>query len=81
MDPRMEYALLDALGAISKIFGKEEEFEAFISYTRYAKTEGSNPSLEDIAMHTPGWIQLLAPPLRNLYNAGYESGRADYKPV
>jgi hypothetical protein len=77
MDSRKEQALLDALGAISKILGREEEFDALISYTRYARTEDSTPSLEDIAAHTPAWVHLLSPPLRKLYDAGYDNGYGD----
>lgn len=77
MDRRKEEALLDSLRAISRILGKERDYQAFIEWTTFAEEGSTKPSLEEIAAHTPAWIQLLSPPLRKLYDAGYDNGHAD----
>lgn len=69
MDRRKEEALLDSLRAISRILGKEQDYQAFIEWATFAEESGARPSLEEIAAHTPTWIQLLSPPLRKLYDA------------
>lgn len=77
MDRRKEETLLDSLRAISRILGKEQDYQAFIEWVTFAEESGARPSLEEIAAHTPTWIQLLSPPLRKLYDVGYDNGHAD----
>jgi hypothetical protein len=71
-----EDAILDTLGSISKVLGREAEYRQFVEYVSWAGQDRM-PSSIDIASHTPTWVQLFMPLLGNLYDAGYEKGQLD----
>jgi hypothetical protein len=77
MDQRKEDVLLDSLRVVSKILGKEQDYNAFIEWVAYAEKNITKPSLEEIAQHTPVWIQLLSTPLGRLYDTAYDTGYTD----
>ena len=71
-----EDAILRALGSVSKVLGKDSEYQNFVSYVNAAGKD-KMPSVEDIATHTPSWVQLVMPILGKLYDTGYRDGEKD----
>ena len=71
---KREDAILAAVRLISKVLGKESEFEDFVSYMNFAGKD-QVPSSQDIASHTPTWVQLTLPALAKLYDTGFYYGQ------
>jgi len=71
---KREDAILAAVRLISKVLGKETEFEDFVSYMNFAGKD-QVPSSQDIVSHTPTWVQLTLPALAKLYDTGFYYGQ------
>ena len=69
-DASRSAAMLSALASISKVLGKESDFEQFLQDTNWSDSDKlSNKA--DVARHTSSWIQLMMPVLGKLYDRGY----------
>lgn len=66
-------AMLLAMGSISKVLGKEGEYQDFLSYLDYG-TKERMPSKIEIANHTPMWVQLVMPFLGKIYDTAFFDG-------
>lgn len=77
MNDRQAHALLQALKSTADFLGKESEYLRFEEFVRWSEKAEPKPSVEQVSDNTPMWIQLLLPPLRQLYAAGYDSGYQD----
>lgn len=77
IESRREQAILETLGLISQILGKEQEFNSFLEYITYVETPDAVQSLDDIAAQTPEWIQLVTRPIGRLYDIAYVNGVTD----
>ena len=66
--------ILAALRLISRVLGKESEIDDFISYMNFADND-QPVSAQDIASHTPTWVQLTMPVLAKLYDTGFYYGQ------
>lgn len=77
IESRREQAILETVGLISEILGKEHEFNSFLDYLSYAETRETTHSLDEIAAQTPEWIQLITRPIGRLYDIAYVNGVAD----
>jgi hypothetical protein len=77
IESRREQAILEALGLIPQILGKEQEFNSFLEYIMYVETPAAVQSLDGIAAQTPEWIQLITRPIGRLYDIAYVNGVTD----
>ena len=68
--------IFSALGALSRVLGKVNEYEDFMSYINWA-SKSQVPSQQEIIRHTPEWVQLVLPILGKLYDKGYRNGVRD----
>ena len=80
--PKHREALEDAGRAIAKVFGKQDEFEAFINARNRMVNAGFNdPNLktlkEEYYKSQADWIEGLARLLARLYQLGLERGRSE----
>jgi hypothetical protein len=67
-------AVLASLNSLSRVLGKEGEYQQFISYVDRVGKE-QMPSSSDIAIHTPVWVRLVMPILGRLYDQAYYEGQ------
>ena len=69
--------MLATLRSISRVFGKQDEYENFVSYMKWGADATHTPSTQDIFSHTPEWVKLVLPILGVLYDTAYCHGIDD----
>jgi hypothetical protein len=77
IDGRQDKAVIDAIGEIAKVLGKEYEYRRWVEFITTSELNKTNPSMEEIAHNTPIFIRQVSAPLIKIYNLAYHDGLSD----